>query len=344
MNSQRSPWAILTVLVLAGVSTADDVVLVPGSTITAPGGRIRGKVERETPELVRIAGRDVPLDQIDDVTYDAPGATFTQAKARENGGDLDQAAELYRQAAGEVNNPLLAQDARFRGASALARRAQVDPSKRDAAIAALQGITSELSSSRHYGPALELLSTLHLDAQDFDAADRSLQELAKLSWASDRAAVLRSQVMVKRGQSEQALQELDTLAGRLPEGSPARIRADLARAEALAGLSRFDEAEQVVRSVIDEADPEDASTLAPAYNTLGDCLRAAGKPRDALFAYLNTDILYPALADEHARSLAAIAQLWRILDRDDRAASVVERLRQAYPNSRHLPAATASAP
>ncbi|MEW4567734.1 tetratricopeptide repeat protein [Tautonia sp. JC769] len=344
MNSHRSPWAILAVLALAGVSAADDVVLVPGSTITAPGGRIRGKVERETPEQVRIAGRDVPLDQIDDITYDAPGATFTQAKARENSGDLDQAAELYRQAAGEVNNPLLAQDARFRGAAALARRAQVDPSKREAAIEALEGITSELSNSRHYGPALELLSTLRLDAQEYDAADRALQDLAKLSWASDRAAVLRAQVMVKRGQSEQAIRELDTLVGRVPEGSPARIRADLARAEALAGLSRFDEAEQVVRAVIDEAEPEDASTLAPAYNTLGDCLRAAGKPRDALFAYLNTDILYPSLADEHARSLAAIAQLWRILDRDDRAASVVERLRQEYPNSRHLPAATASAP
>lgn len=344
MNSHRSSGAFLMVLVLTGASMADDVVLVPGSTITVPGGRIRGKVERETPELVRIAEQDVPLDQIAEVTYDTPGAIFTQARVRENSGDLEQAAELYQQAAQEVNNPLLAQDARFRSASVLARRAQVDPAQRDAAIEALRGITSELSSSRHYGPALELLSTLHLDARDFDAADQALQELAKLSWASDRAAVLRSQVMVKRGQSEQALQELDALVSRLPEGSPARIRADLARAESLAGLSRFDEAEQVVRSVIDEASPEDAATLAPAYNTLGDCLRAAGKPRDALFAYLNTDILYPSLADEHARSLAAIAQLWRVLDRDDRAASVVERLRREYPNSRHLPSATESAP
>ncbi|WP_169975267.1 tetratricopeptide repeat protein [Tautonia rosea] len=344
MNLHRSSWAVLTVLVLTSASVADDVVLVPGSTITAPGGRIRGKVERETPELVRIEGREVPLDQIAEVTYDTPGATFTQAKARENSGDLEQAAELYQQASREVNNPLLAQDARFRSASALARRAQVDPSKREAAIEALRAITTDLSSSRHYGPALELLSTLQLDARDFDAADRALQELAKLSWASDRAAVLRSQVMVKRGQSEQALQELESLVDRLPEGSIARIRADLARAEALAGLSRFDEAENVVRLVIDEADPEDASTLAPAYNTLGDCLRAAGKPRDALFAYLNTDILYPSQADEHARSLAAIAQLWRVLDRDDRAASVVERLREQYPNSRHLPSATEPTP
>ncbi|MEW4451244.1 hypothetical protein AB1L30_01010, partial [Bremerella sp. JC817] len=123
------------------------------------------------------------------------------------------------------------------GAAALARRAQVDPSKREAAIEALEGITSELSNSRHYGPALELLSTLRLDAQEYDAADRALQDLAKLSWASDRAAVLRAQVMVKRGQSEQAIRELDTLVGRVPEGSPARIRADLARAEALAGES-----------------------------------------------------------------------------------------------------------
>lgn len=344
MKRHRFLVPSLTAALLVATAAADDVILIPGSELPSTGGRVRGKVERETPELVRVDGRDVPLDQVADVTYDSSPPSFAQARSQDSNNNFDRAIELYAQAADEARNPLLSQASRFRRAAVLARKAQGDPSTRDQAVDALQKITSEMASSRHYGPALELLANLRIDARDFEGADAALLELAKLSWAADKAAVLRAQVMVKRGQSDQALAELDTLVDRLPESSPARLRADLARAEAMAALDRFDEAETIVREIIDEADPEDSSTLAPAYNTLGDCLRAAGKPRDALFAYLNTDILYATQADEHARSLAGIAQLWRVLDRNDRASTVVERLREQYPNSRYLPAATEATP
>lgn len=334
----------ITSALLVATAAADDVILVRGSDLPSTGGRIRGKVERETPELVRVDGRDIPLDQVADVTYDNSPPSFAQARSQDSNNNFDRAIELYTQAANEARNPLLAQDSRFRLAAILAKKAQADVSTRDQAIKALQTITTEMAGSRHYGPALELLANLQIETREFDGADSTLQDLAKISWAADKAGVLRAQVMVKRGQSDQALSELETLIGRLPESSPSRIRADLARAEAMAALDRFEEAETIVREIIEEAEPEDAATLAPAYNTLGDCLRAAGKPRDALFAYLNTDILYASQADEHARSLAAIAQLWRILNRDDRASSVVGRLRDQYPNSRYLPAATEASP
>ncbi|QDV33289.1 tetratricopeptide repeat protein [Tautonia plasticadhaerens] len=336
--------SFLAVLAVAGPAAADEVALVPGSTVSAPGGLIRGKVERETPELVRIEGRDVPLDQVAGVDYDGAGVSYSQARLQENNGDLARAADLYQKAAGESTNPLVVQDSRFRRAAMLARVAQADPSKRDAAVEALRGITAELSGSRHVGPALMLLARLQLDADEFDAAEATLEELSKLPWARDRAAVTKSRVRVEQGQSEQAIRDLDALIGRLPEGGAARLQATLARAEALADLSRFEEAERAVRAVIDAAEPEDSGTLAPAYNTLGDCLRAAGKPRDALFAYLNTDILYPSQPEEHARALAAIAQLWRVLNQTERAGQVVDRLRQEYPGSPYLPSASGSAP
>jgi tetratricopeptide (TPR) repeat protein len=344
MNSLRFFPAALAALALAGPVLADEVVLVPGSAETASGGRIRGKIERETPEVVRIDGRDVALDQVAEVSYDNTGVSYSQARLQENNGDLPRAAELYEKAAGEASNPLVVQDARYRRAAVLARIAQGDPSGRDRAIEALRSITAEPPNSRHVGPALELLAGLQLQAKEFDAADATLGNLAKLGWAADRAAMLRSRVMIERGQSEQALRDLDALIGRLPEGGEARRRASLARAEALARLKRYDEATQAVRAVIDASDPEDSESLAPAYNTLGDCLRAAGKPRDALFAYLNTDILYPGPADEHARALASIAQLWRVLNQDERANRVVERLQEEYPGSPYLSSSAATDP
>jgi tetratricopeptide (TPR) repeat protein len=344
MKTLRYFPAALVALAMAGPVFGDEVVLVPGSTEAASGGRIRGKIDRETPEVVRIDGRDVALDQVAEVSYDNTGVSYSQARLQENNGDLPRAAELYQKAAGEASNPLVVQDARFRRAAVLARIAQGNSSRQDEAIEALRSITTELSSSRHVGPSLELLARLQLQAEEFDAANATLGNLAKLGWAADRAAVLRSRVMVERGQSEQALRDLDTLIGRLPEGAEARRRASLARAEALAELKRFDEATQAAQAVIEAAGPEDAETLAPAYNTLGDCLRAAGKPRDALFAYLKTDILYPGPADEHARALASIAQLWRVLNQNERANRVVERLQEEYPGSPYLSSATAPAP
>ena len=186
MNRDRSvrirPLSLLVALLLAADAAADEVVLVPDSTIAAAGGRLRGKIERETPEEVVIAGRAVPLDQIAEVSYDAPGLSFTQAASRSRTATSQEAADLYEKAVGEASSkPLVAQAARYRRAAILARLAQSDPSRRDAALQALRTITTELSTSRHLGPALERIARLELDARDFDAADQALQDLAKLS-------------------------------------------------------------------------------------------------------------------------------------------------------------------
>ncbi|HEX8200596.1 MAG TPA: tetratricopeptide repeat protein, partial [Isosphaeraceae bacterium] len=159
-------------------------------------------------------------------------------------------------------------------------------------------------------------------------------------WASDRATVLKAKVLGRRQQYDQAVAALDRMLAGAQEGTPKWREAALARAEALTGLGQFDAAAAAVRAVIQSADPEDALTQAQAHNTLGDCLRAAGKPKDALLAYLHTDILYPRDKEQHARALAQIAQLWRTLKQDARAAEVLDRLRQEYPQSPYLSAAT----
>ena len=73
----------------------------------------------------------------------------------------------------------------------------------------------------------------------------------------------------------------------------------LAKAESLAGTKKYKEAETLVRQVIQANPAEDAAAQAPAYNTLGDCLRAANRPKEALIAYLHTDLLYSKDKEEH---------------------------------------------
>ncbi|CAN5891617.1 hypothetical protein BH23PLA1_BH23PLA1_27920 [soil metagenome] len=337
----RYPLVIILTLCLAATASADEVVLIPGSTLREPGNRIRGQIQSETPEEIRIDNKTVPLDQVAEVNYEPANLSFTQARLQENNGNFENSAELYQKAAAESSaRPTLAQAARFGRARALAKAAMIDPEKRAGALKELEGFVNENANSRHYGPALELIVRLSFQGQDYDRAARALENLGKLSWARDRSDVFKARVQARQGQHKEALAALDRIIGSAAEGSTQRRDAMLARAEAQAGLKDFEAAEQSARAVIEAADPEDAVTLAPAYNTLGDTLRAAGKPRDALFAYLKTDILYSSEPDEHARSLAGITQLWRMLDRNDRAAEALERLRQRYPQSPHIATAT----
>jgi tetratricopeptide (TPR) repeat protein len=145
--------------------------------------------------------------------------------------------------------------------------------------------------------------------------------------------VLEARVQAKAGDHDAAISALDAILAAAPKGSAQAREATLAKAESLAATKKFAEAEAAVQEVIAESDPEDDAIQAEAHNTLGDCLRAAGRPKDALIAYLKTDVLYDGARDQHARALAQIAALWTELKQDARASEVRARLKQLYPQS-----------
>ena len=103
--------------------------------------------------------------------------------------------------------------------------------------------------------------------------------------------------------------------GRKPApGRPAR------QGHRLAGSGKNDDAVKLIQQVIDKADPDDQELYARAYIALGNCYKAAGKPKDALLAFLEVDLLYPNSPEQHAEALANLATLWAKVDKADRAA------------------------
>jgi tetratricopeptide (TPR) repeat protein len=171
---------------------------------------------------------------------------------------------------------------------------------------------------RHIVPALETLARLQLQKGDA-GVEKTIGELAKQPQEVDRAAVLRAKVLAKWGDHEKAIAELESMIKNAPDGSTRQREARLAKAESLVVLKKFAEAEADVRAVIKATPTEDYQAQSAAYNTLCDCLRAAGKPKDALYAYLHTDLLYSKDKEQHPRALANASQLFRELKRDDRA-------------------------
>jgi tetratricopeptide (TPR) repeat protein len=332
----------LAVVIVDGPVRADEVVLVNGSPFKgAVGGRVRGQVQTETAAEVTVklgaSEIKVPTDQIASVHYDGQPATMTLAESRESGGQLAEAADLYKKAAGEASaKPLIANAAKFKQADVTADLALADPGRVAEAVSLLEGFIRSNPSSRQTGAALESLARLQLQSGDFAKVDKTIADLTKLPKGGDRAAVLSARLSARRGDHAKALEELDRLIKSAPEGSPLQRESRLARAESLAGLKKFKEAEAEARAVIKALPAEDVAAQSAAYNTLGDCLRIAGRPKDALLAYLHTDLLYAKDKEQHPRALAQISRLWRELKRDDRADEVWQRLKQDYPQSPYL--------
>jgi tetratricopeptide (TPR) repeat protein len=342
--------ALLPVLGLVAPVLADEVVLVPGTTVkNAVGGRVRGTIQSESPsEVVVKLGNNatsVPVGEIVSVRYDGQPASFALAEAKESANQLGEAADLYKKAAAEAaGKPLVEQAAKFRQAQLVAELALGDPGRTAEAVALLEAVVKAYPNSRHIVASLDALARLQLQKGDYAAVEKTIADMAKVPQSADRAAVLRARLFDKKGEHEKAIAEYDRLIQGSEAGSLRQREARLAKAESFVAAKKFAEAESDVRAVIKAAPAEDYQAQSAAYNTLGDCLRAAGKPKDALVAYLHTDMLYSKDKEQHPRALAQLSKLWRELKRDDRADEAWNRLKQEYPQSPWLAAAKSTEP
>lgn len=328
--------ASLTCALTLAAGAEDGVLrLAPGATIKAAGNQIKGPIQAETPTEVKIGAQTVPVEQIDSLEYEPTPPKYLLARNQEGAGNLAKAADLYGEAAAEAgpSKPLVARASLFQRARLVAAIAQADKSRADEAVRLLEAFLRANPQGRQLAPALETLARLELSRGELDRADRALGDLAKVPWAEPRARVLQSRVLVRRGQVDQAIAGLDAYLAKAPEGQGPRRDALLAKAEALGAQKKFDEAEKIARDVVRSAGPEDAETQAAAHNTLGEVLRLAGKPKDALVEFLHTDILYPRDREEHPRALARIVDLCRELKLEDQAKDAADRLKAEYPTS-----------
>ena len=325
---------------------ADGIKLLPDRTEKGAAKQFNGQITSESPTEVKIkttAGKEetIPVSSIDTVTYDSLPPSFLRAESRLNAGAIAEAADLYGTAVTEAKGKVPIERAAMYGrAHALMELALVDQSKANDAASALEAFAKAHPTSRQIAPALTSLVQLRLSQGDLPKAEKAVADLkAKLKYppelakALDLAPVFEARILSKKGNNDDALKVLEGLLTTATQGSPASRAALLAKAECLAALKKFPEAEAAIKDVIAQAPPEDQAIQAEAYNTLGDCLKAAGRPKDALMAYLKTDILYDGSKDQHALALFQIVDLWRTLKQDGRANDVQERLRQTYPQS-----------
>jgi TolA-binding protein len=109
--------------------------------------------------------------------------------------------------------------------------------------------------------------------------------------------------------------------------------AKVGKAGALVGLKKPDEAVKIVEEILKTADPEDEALMGRAYVVLGAAHRQAGRNKDAVFAFLHVDQLYPVEPDVHAEALSNLADLWEQEHKAEHANEARRTLEEKYPNS-----------
>src|SRR5687768_9051282 len=133
-----------------------------------------------------------------------------------------------------------------------------------------------------------------------------------------------------------ALQKFDAvLASELttPEAAQQKLFASIGKAVCLAETNKPDEGITLIEDIIAKNDAQDAELFAKAYNALGNCYLKANRPKDALQAFLHTDILFYADAESHAEALYRLSKLWNDVNKSDRAVAARNTLRERYAGS-----------
>ncbi len=338
---------ILVLGALAGPARAQDEV-----TYLDPATQketvVRGAIESESPARLTVrppAGgeaRAVPARDVLDVVYGIPlllrqeyrTARAAEVRAERSGRAeeqrRDRAAALkgYRELLPRLTDDRARRHVRFRVAALLAETAEGDVRRSAEAKAALSQFLKEYPRSWQVLACADLLAGLQTVDGDWKAARQTYRGvLASPDLPADarRELELReAETLVQGKEFTEAEKKMRALAAGLPEDSAQAVAIQVALAECQAAAGKGEEAARGLEQLIPRI--PDPALRARAYNTLGDCHRAAGRPRDALWDYLWVDVIYHQDRREHARALYHLARLFAEFKDEGRAREYRKKL------------------
>ncbi|TWT59128.1 hypothetical protein KOR42_25170 [Thalassoglobus neptunius] len=293
----------------------------------------------------KIARKDVPVpaNTISFIAWSGEPATLNLARSNERAGNLSEAVAGYQEALSAIGSdaPDIKRDVEFFLARTTSKLAQADPEQLTAAIQQLQQFAEQNRNFYRYYDTQILLAETALLANDVSTAEAAYTVLEQSPWLDYQMAakIGRAKTLLARNDIAAAKQVYDEVASSnpsLPSEKAKQLEAMLGQAECLQRQSAYDQAADILQTVIDQTAADESRVLAEAYLRLGDGYAAQGqKVKEAILAYLHVDVV-PSLAshaDLHAEALYRLAQLWPVVSQPARGADASAKLEADYPNS-----------
>lgn len=349
LRMSKATATIIVGLILASAATAQDEVqyrAADGKLVTA-----RGAIVDESPREVIVQSasgnkQTISVHRLEGVRYANQPAELVQTRVRERQGRWNEALDDYKKISEQVKpeQKFLIGAVIFGAFRASTELAVADPTKADEAIMLQKRFAEAFPNSRHEYAMHELLGRVHLAKGDVDAAARTFAKLAEVDWPGykEKASVYQGIAALKKGKYDEAIRQFDVVIASTVSDEAARLQkyaAQVYKGEALVQSGKPLEAEKLLREALEyinrrATELELSEVAAIGHNALGDALRAAQKPKEALLAgYLTVAIIYQQNPEQLARALFYSAQICRQIGHKAGEEMATRRLQSEFPNS-----------
>lgn len=282
--------------------------------------------------------KEVPVNEIQTIFFDTDPAELKTAKTYVIGGRFVEAQAALDRLKDDTGRPENQQDAEFYKAFCAAKLALAGHGKISDAGRMMKAFADKYDKSYHYFEASETVGDLLVAIRQYAQAAEYYARLDKAPWTDYkmRAGVAAGRALLAQGRVGEAQNAFDRVIATEADGDLAqsqRLAARLGKAAGMVAAKKPDEAIKMAEEVLKTANVEDTATMARVYNVLGAAHRQAGRPKEALLAYLHVDTLYPSQPDTHAEALANLVELWEQFHKSERAAASRKTLEEEYKDS-----------
>jgi tetratricopeptide (TPR) repeat protein len=320
----------------AAVSAQDTIVL-------SKNGRrsnLLGQVTRISSTHVEIShngtDRKIPANEVLRISFEDDPAELRSGRNAIIGGQVEQGLDVLKRMTGsEIENPFIRQEIAYYKAYAAALLALRGRGNVNDAVRGLLEFAKENRDSYHWYESLRLLGDLAMSLGSFDNAIKYYSEYGEAPFPDFalQGAILQAAAYRSNGNYGDAVKAYDRVIQN-GENDAAAIRqkvfARIGKAACQALQGEAEPACKTIEGILAESDPADAELFANGYNALGIAYQTAGKPVDAALAFLHVDVLFFHQRDAHAESLYHLSNLWKQLNKPERAVETRKTLTERY--------------
>jgi len=343
-ESDRMNRSLLALSLLAALSVPAVARAQNDQVFGKSGTPTRGTITAVSPTKVTIqaTGASLEFDTKDilKVTFGDEPAEIRTGRDRALAGQYEDCLdELKKVDTSAINNDVIRQEVGYYAAYCQGHLALSGGGDKTAAADLMKSFIGQNRGTFHFYEGGELLGDLNFASGEFTQAATFYGLIANAPWPEYqlRAKVLQARSQAAAGSYAEALpvfEEVLSSGLNTPEAAEQKLQATVGRAVCLAATDRADEGIKIVQDLIAKNDPNDANLYGRAYNALGACYEKAGKTKEALLAYLHTDVLYFTNRQAHAEALYHLSKLWDQVNKADRAVKARSLLQSRYPGSR----------
>jgi tetratricopeptide (TPR) repeat protein len=302
-------------------------------------GRISAVGHDEVTLDVMGTPRPFAVQDIVRITYAEEPSELNAARTAVIQKNYNQALQDLRKLDGQkIERDLIRQDIEYFRALAQCRLAMGEGGDKAAATTAMVNFVKAAPQSYHFYEAAEVLGDLAMSSGKWADAARYYGPIAG---AKSPDYQMRSNNAIGRAligdkQFEQALAKFEAVLSSehsTTEAARQKLLATAGKAVCLAETGKAETGVGLLQDVISKNDPQDIALFARTYNALGKCYLKLNQPKDAVLAFLHTDVLFYNDADAHAEALYHLSKLWIDVKKSDRAVAARNTLKERYAGS-----------